>query len=664
MRSLLTAFIALTLVIMASPAAFSAEEGAALCSDTGGSWTDCGSGCGPATCENPDAGSEGICPAVCTTMCQCPAGAPLWDDVIGCHGPEVCEGDKACEDDEVYDAELDACCPSAIYVADCAPCPEGTAPQETTDKDEKGCLLGYGCICAEVETDPGDESTKCDDDIDAICDMMPPTCDEGLIAALQDGCYVCVDPETCMPPALDKDALCEATGGTMAECLSGCAPFNCDNLPEDAQVCPEVCVMGCACPEDAPLWDDVKGCYALSECEGDEPEPSDEAALCEATGGQMDDCLSGCAPFNCDNLPEEVQACPAICVMGCACPEDAPLWDAEKGCFALSECEGDEPEPSDEATLCEATGGQMDDCLSGCAPFTCDNLPEEVQACPAVCVMGCACPEDAPLWDAEKGCFALSECGGDAPSGPEPEELCVEYGGTWNECGSGCGPFTCDNPPPGPADAEEGIDCPAMCVAQCECPEETPIWDAEKGCIAQSACGGTTNEGEGNEGEGNEGEGNEGEGNEGEGNEGEGNEGEGNEGEGEEADAMEALCEMSGGQMGTVDDCGPFTCDNLPEEVQACTTEEKYGCQCPDETPLWDDEVGCIAESACAADGAGSGSESEGEEGGAEPSVPDEGSADEGGCQGSQGQPWLLGATLLLLAVMIRRERVLAPPAR
>ena len=643
MRALFTAIAFVSFLCLVPLSASAAADGASVCADTGGTWTDCGSGCGPATCDNPDAGAGGICPSVCTTMCQCPASAPLWDDALGCHGLEVCEGDKACKDDETYDAELEACCPSAIYSADCGPCPEGTAPQQTTDYDDKGCLLGYGCVCGEVESDPEADSTKCDDDVDAICDMEPPTCDEGLIVALQDGCYVCVDPDTCMPPAMDEAALCAATGGEMSDCLSGCAPFTCDNLPEDAEVCPEICGQGCACPDDAPLWDDAKGCYALSECEGAEPDPSDEAVLCAATGGEMSDCLSGCAPYNCDNLPEEVQVCPAVCVQGCACPADAPLWDPSTGCFSLSLCEPDgdpSTEPDPEGDLCAATGGQMG-AIDDCAPFTCDNLPGEAEACMTEAKYGCQCPDDAPLWDADKGCFAVSECDADIPT-VDPTELCEEYGGTWTECGSGCGPFTCDNPPPGPADAEEGIDCPAMCVAQCECPEETPIWDAEKGCITQSACGGSPGEGSGdaNEGEG----------------DGSGDapiEGEG-EGEGtvDASEEQELLCEATGGQMGTIDDCGPFTCDNLPREVADCTTEEKYGCQCPDNAPLWDAEVGCIAESACA----GEGSVDEGEGSASDTNLPEADGVDEGGCQGGEGHPWVMGALLCLLAVVTRRR--------
>ena len=70
----------LTGLLLMAPVANADEE--VVCEETGGSWTTCGSGCGPATCENPEPG--GICPAVCMLMCECPAEKPIWDGDNGC----------------------------------------------------------------------------------------------------------------------------------------------------------------------------------------------------------------------------------------------------------------------------------------------------------------------------------------------------------------------------------------------------------------------------------------------------------------------------------------------------------------------------------------------------------------------------------------------------
>ena len=56
------------------------------------------------------------------------------------------------------------------------------------------------------------------------------------------------------------------------------------------------------------------------------------------------------------------------------------------------------------------------------------------------------------------------------------EDLCDETGGTFNECGSACAPDPC-NP-------DEPVDCPAVCVEMCECPDDKPIWNMFNGCMA------------------------------------------------------------------------------------------------------------------------------------------------------------------------------------
>ena len=54
----------------------------------------------------------------------------------------------------------------------------------------------------------------CDDGQPAVCAMPPPVCRGGLIPAAQNGCYVCVDPTSCQPPAAE---LCSSD----ADCANG-----------------------------------------------------------------------------------------------------------------------------------------------------------------------------------------------------------------------------------------------------------------------------------------------------------------------------------------------------------------------------------------------------------------------------------------------------------
>ena len=61
--------------------------------------------------------------------------------------------------------------------------------------------------------------------------------------------------------------------------------------------------------------------------------------------------------------------------------------------------------------------------------------------------------------------------------------LCQKTGGTWNECGSGCGPLTKQQEEIYNNSSEPRI-CPAVCIPQCTCPQEKKYWDETKGCTA------------------------------------------------------------------------------------------------------------------------------------------------------------------------------------
>lgn len=493
---LITVLFALCTVALLSGSAFAliANDPVAFCDQTGGTWTDCGSGCGPATCDTPDPAAGGVCPSVCTEMCECPAEAPLWAEGMGCISDKECAGGED-------------------------PVPPGMAMCEADGGTWDWC--GSGCgpyTCDNPPPSEDDEPVSCP----AVCIEQCACPGE---TPLWDDAEGCIAASECGGGESPQVTLCTETGGTWEECGSGCGPMGCGDDPADFEACPAVCLEQCGCPESAPLWHETMGCIAESDCEGlsedadqdgypaseecdddnagvypgavevcngiddncdgaidegCENTPSDEEVLCVTTGGEMADCLSGCAPFSCDNLPEADVACDSVCVAGCACPEDAPLWDDESGCYAVSEC-GDAP--SNPEVLCESTGGQMGS-IDDCAPFTCDNLPGEAQDCLAEAKYGCQCPDSAPLWSDEAGCFAATECEGDATS--DPTALCEATGGEMNDCLSGCAPYSCDNPP------QEVENCLAVCVMGCACPADAPLWSDEDGCFAESTCDGSS----------------------------------------------------------------------------------------------------------------------------------------------------------------------------
>ncbi|MDP6946200.1 MAG: hypothetical protein QF464_18775, partial [Myxococcota bacterium] len=429
---------------------------------------------------------------------------------------------------------------------------------EETGGQWDGCGSGCGPLtCAQPTLPPG---TPCDE-------FCYPQCACPADAPLWDDMMGCIAEADCsgqtghVGPPLSE--LCLDTGGTYSYCGPGCGPMGCDDDPADFEECPDADVPQCICPTDAPLWDDVMGCLAQSDCPssgssggaGDgqsaDPAPPFEQE-CEKDGGIWTDCGSGCGPMGCGDDPADFEMCDDVCLAQCLCPAEAPLWEAGKGgCIPEAECYPSTLPP--EVQLCDQTGGEWTDCGSGCGPVTCDNPPDPNQECDGACVALCACPQYAPYWDEDKGCHSGASCDGLA--------LCDETGGTWISCGSGCGPVTCETP------SHEGMPCPSICVELCACPDDAPLWDDTVGCIAETEC----------------------------------------------ADAPvddEALCATSGGAWtDCVGGCGPYACDHLPSDDEVCGNVCVEGCQCPEDAPLWDAEAGCIAESECSGSGSGSGSD-------------------------------------------------------
>ena len=79
--------------------------------------------------------------------------------------------------------------------------------------------------------------TACGDGSVLICDMIPPACGEFDILAIQNGCYICVNPATCKPwgePGCQEDTdcsedmICDFCGTSSCpfcdDCVPACVP--------------------------------------------------------------------------------------------------------------------------------------------------------------------------------------------------------------------------------------------------------------------------------------------------------------------------------------------------------------------------------------------------------------------------------------------------------
>ena len=242
--------------------------------------------------------------------------------------PAVCYGycveEDACEPGSAWDEEVSACCPEAIFMPSCLPCPFGPGPELVEVFDKDGCLEGYTC----GPCDP------CGDGSDALCMMIPPDCAEGTVLSVQGGCFTCVDPNTCEPPV---ECVVSGCNGEI------CAPFEmfstCEASPEYA------CLSLTTCGADASGqcgWEQNDAYLACLE------EVTGGATICEdETGayapGESWDAADGCNTCFCTE--DGVAACTKMaCPVGCAygdawygVDESFPATDGCNTCWCMED---------------------------------------------------------------------------------------------------------------------------------------------------------------------------------------------------------------------------------------------------------------------------------------------------------------------------------------
>jgi hypothetical protein len=146
------------------------------------------------TCRllRPECGDDGVAVAV--------------DGCWQCVDSETCESSVEPSDCEV----------SGGTCFDSGTCPDGWERIRSTCGTRAACC---------VEPDPVGGS--CDDGSDVVCAVAPPTCRDSEILAVQDGCWMCVNPATCLPWGVPE---CEVTrdcdrGEVCDECASSSCPF-------------------------------------------------------------------------------------------------------------------------------------------------------------------------------------------------------------------------------------------------------------------------------------------------------------------------------------------------------------------------------------------------------------------------------------------------------
>lgn len=420
-----------------------------ICKNTGGTWNSCGSGCGPATCANPEPGP--ICNTACVALCQCPPASPLWDTAQGC-------------------------------------VPHTAFATMAGDNDGDGYTVADG---------------DCNDNDVTISPAATETCDDGV----DNDCNGFVDDGACSAWAAEKE-LCAQTNGTWNECSAYCNPATCESA--EFVACDALCTQMCICPKAAWLWDDSKGCISEEECDGANPPPVDaDLDGFTVAQGDCDDNNPAIHPFSAEICNGADDNCNGVTDEGCETPE---------------------------ATLCNSTGGEWQECGDTLEVPTCENKNPD-SSDKIACLSSCACPAEKPLWDGVKGCITEGECpaksddqDGDGytlatgdcndndalihpaategcdtvdndcdgqvdEDGCETEEpveavLCTATGGQWDGCGNVCGNPTCAQPEPDTTQCDM-----AGCGPTCTCPGSAPLWDPALGCVAAELCPKSGNEG-------------------------------------------------------------------------------------------------------------------------------------------------------------------------
>ncbi|XP_072174259.1 scavenger receptor cysteine-rich domain-containing protein DMBT1-like [Diadema setosum] len=510
----------------------------------GMTFNGCGSGCGPARCGVPP-NSRRFCPAVCRPGCYCPAG--LVTDWSGnrCVTPAQCgnfgirlvNGSSAREGrveifydgawgtvcDDLWDIEdAQVVCrmlgyPNAERAESRASFGEGQGQIVLDDVQCEGSEQnltecrhnGYGVHNCRHSEDAGVEcAEQCSNPVQCIVDPCTfATCDLFPLAECRTNSCTCVAEFF----SRNEQVNCTCPSGmTYNRCGTAC-PATCDN--PGPQICTRQCVAGCFCPAGTVLEQPGgQRCVPLEEC----PSGPDRCP----PGMTFNGCGSGCGPARCGIPPNSRRFCPAVCRPGCYCPAGLVTdWSGNR-CVTPAQC-GNDPVSNLVPTFLKtprnlgirlvngssAREGRVEILYDGAWGTVCDDFWGLGDAKVVCRMLGYPSAERAVsrayfgegqgpivlddvqclgneqnLTECRHNGYGVHNCRHSEDAGVVCSNLCP-IGMEFRECGSGCGPASCDNPP-GSARI-----CPAVCVPGCNCLGGLVIdWSGDR-CVPREECG-------------------------------------------------------------------------------------------------------------------------------------------------------------------------------
>jgi hypothetical protein len=271
-------------------------------------------------------------------------------------------------------------------------------------------LLGSACDNQGVPG--GARDTTCDDGSQLVCAQVEPDCGAGAIAAIQNGCWECVDPDTCEAPAPQRcshdsqcaaDQWCNPCGASSCpmctDCVAVCEAHGCET--ENEAQC-EMVRPDCEGDQVSVVQDGCWVCVDRLSCEPARPTHCDDGTepLCnmpapECDEGEIlahqdqcyvcvdpdtcepprdDSCDDGTEPIcamvppHCDD--SEILAYQDQCFV-CVNPQTCAPW-GQPGCANDADCD-----PTDWCNPCGSSSCPMcDDCVPACQPHGCDTETE------------------------------------------------------------------------------------------------------------------------------------------------------------------------------------------------------------------------------------------------------------------------------------------------
>ncbi len=457
------------------------------CERFGGSCASFG-GCGEGTLSTPGMG----CPESCClpwepgVACQerggvCDSTCPpdhAADGVQDCEVGKLCcmlDHDPRCDDGSEPSCEMQPpLCQDWELLAwqrDCYRCvnPDTCRPWGEPDcRSHSDCPPTELCencgssscpMCADCI--PGCQPHHCPSEPEVFCNTVRPDCPEGQFALAREGCWLCVEEQSCEPPPL---SFCEEMGGNCGDCgsgtrlsadLLGCEQRCC--LPEEiGQECRALPGGYCSaerCEEGFGAQVDGLDCGPSRQC--CQPELGQE---CQAEGGR---CSSLCrieehnmGSMDCGRennccIPEGPNSCRSyggFCVEPWQPGEPRPLCLG--GSIGTLDCEGGYCCVSNRERSCD------DGSLSRCILY-----PEHCEAGSSLALENgcyiCINPATCRRWG-ERGCFRDLDCPADEHCDPCGTSSAPNH----NDCLPACLEHGCETEPE-PACDEQRPDCPS-----------------------------------------------------------------------------------------------------------------------------------------------------------------------------------------------------------